>query len=117
MRSSIDIARLWLDGSPVVFNVSGREVGEGCGGSCVLRVGGWGWGWGWGGRVWVCKGERWWAGRWWAGRLRGGGYGWEGGWVSWWPPGGDGGLVERPGGQRRWRHLVTSRPWRQCGLD
>ncbi|GLI59856.1 hypothetical protein VaNZ11_001844 [Volvox africanus] len=26
--SSIDIARLWLDGSPVVFNVSGREPDE-----------------------------------------------------------------------------------------
>ncbi|PNW77838.1 hypothetical protein CHLRE_10g453807v5 [Chlamydomonas reinhardtii] len=28
VRSSIDIARLWLDGSPVVFNVSGREGDE-----------------------------------------------------------------------------------------
>jgi hypothetical protein len=27
VRSSIDIARLWMDGQPVVFNVSGREVG------------------------------------------------------------------------------------------
>ncbi|EFJ47344.1 hypothetical protein VOLCADRAFT_92124 [Volvox carteri f. nagariensis] len=26
VRSSIDIARLWLDGSPVVFNISSREV-------------------------------------------------------------------------------------------
>ncbi|KXZ54634.1 hypothetical protein GPECTOR_4g699 [Gonium pectorale] len=25
VRSSIDIARLWMDGSPVVFNISGRE--------------------------------------------------------------------------------------------
>ncbi|GIL83336.1 hypothetical protein Vretimale_11309 [Volvox reticuliferus] len=28
VRSSIDIARLWMDGSPVVFNVSGREPDE-----------------------------------------------------------------------------------------
>ncbi|GLC33706.1 hypothetical protein PLESTB_000106100 [Pleodorina starrii] len=28
VRSSIDIARLWLDGSPVVFNISSREPGE-----------------------------------------------------------------------------------------
>lgn len=26
VRASIDVARLWLDGSPVVFNISGREV-------------------------------------------------------------------------------------------
>ncbi|GIL52993.1 hypothetical protein Vafri_8708 [Volvox africanus] len=28
VRSSIDIARLWLDGSPVVFNISSREPDE-----------------------------------------------------------------------------------------
>ncbi len=26
VRASIDIARLWMDGNPVVFNISGREV-------------------------------------------------------------------------------------------
>ncbi len=31
VRASIDIARLWMDGNPVVFNISGREVRRGAG--------------------------------------------------------------------------------------